>query len=63
MFANFIVNESGAVTVDWVVLTAGLAGLGLAVVGLFANSVEEPASAVNSLLQEEVVSSSLAFND
>ena len=29
---NFITNESGAVTVDWVVLTAAIAGLGLAVV-------------------------------
>ena len=28
---NFSKDESGAVTVDWVVLTAGIVGLGLAV--------------------------------
>ena len=28
---NFLKSESGAVTVDWVVLTAGLVGVGLVV--------------------------------
>ena len=28
-FNTFVTNDSGAVTVDWVVLTAGLVGLGL----------------------------------
>ncbi|MEZ5751473.1 MAG: hypothetical protein R3D60_05695 [Paracoccaceae bacterium] len=32
MIKNFIANESGAVTVDWVVLTAAIVGLGLAVI-------------------------------
>ena len=31
-FKNFAANESGAVTVDWVVLTAAIVGLGLAVI-------------------------------
>jgi Flp pilus assembly pilin Flp len=31
MFMNFINDESGAVTVDWVVLTAAVVGLGLIV--------------------------------
>ena len=31
-FSNFLHDESGAVTVDWVVLTAAIVGLGLAVV-------------------------------
>ena len=31
-FAAFISSEDGAVTVDWVVLTAGIVALGLAVV-------------------------------
>ena len=30
-FASFLNDESGAVTVDWVVLTAAVVGLGLAV--------------------------------
>lgn len=29
---NFAADESGAVTVDWVVLTAAIVGLGLAVI-------------------------------
>jgi Flp pilus assembly pilin Flp len=35
LFANikaFSANESGAVTVDWVVLTAAIVGLGIAVI-------------------------------
>ena len=30
-FNNFLKDESGAVTVDWVVLTAAIVGLGIAV--------------------------------
>ena len=29
---NFIISESGAVTVDWVVLTAAIVGLGVSVI-------------------------------
>lgn len=32
MIENFCNDESGAVTVDWVVLTAAIVGLGLAVI-------------------------------
>ncbi|MCL4675680.1 MAG: hypothetical protein KJZ59_06580 [Pararhodobacter sp.] len=32
LIKNFAADESGAVTVDWVVLTAAIVGLGLAVV-------------------------------
>ena len=31
MIKNFCTNESGAITVDWVVLTAAIVGLGIAV--------------------------------
>ena len=43
MFANiksFAANESGAVTVDWVVLTAAIVGLGIAVVTSVRGGVE-----------------------
>lgn len=33
---DFVKNESGAVTVDWVVLTAGVVALAVAVVALLA---------------------------
>ncbi|UWQ95093.1 hypothetical protein K3728_15590 [Rhodobacteraceae bacterium M385] len=38
---NFAADESGAVTVDWVVLTAALVGLGLAVMAVVSNGVED----------------------
>jgi Flp pilus assembly pilin Flp len=34
---KFLASESGAVTVDWVVLTAAIVGLGVAVVSTVAN--------------------------
>ncbi|QXT39304.1 Flp family type IVb pilin [Gymnodinialimonas ceratoperidinii] len=37
---NFAADESGAVTVDWVVLTAALVGLGLAVMAVVSGGVE-----------------------
>ncbi len=57
---NFIVkklrglvrDESGAVTVDWVALTAGILLLGIAVVyAIFSNGVAPLSSAINSNLQ------------
>ncbi|KCV83094.1 hypothetical protein ATO10_05772 [Actibacterium atlanticum] len=36
-FSKFITSESGAVTVDWVVLTAAVVGLGFSVILIFAN--------------------------
>ena len=40
LFKNFSKDESGAVTVDWVVLTAAIVGLGLAVVATVRTSVD-----------------------
>ena len=37
---SFAADESGAVTVDWVVLTAALVGLGLAVMAVVSGGVE-----------------------
>ncbi|WP_120502253.1 Flp family type IVb pilin [Roseovarius sp. EL26] len=38
-FKNFRKNEDGAVTVDWVVLTAAVVGLGIAGVATVSNGV------------------------
>jgi Flp pilus assembly pilin Flp len=38
---TFAADESGAVTVDWVVLTAALVGLGLAVMGVVRGGVND----------------------
>ena len=40
LIKNFAKSESGAVTVDWVVLTAAIVGLGLAVMAVVSGGVE-----------------------
>ncbi|HGG05987.1 MAG TPA: hypothetical protein ENK28_11050 [Aliiroseovarius sp.] len=49
-FTNFLNDESGAVTVDWVVLTAAIVGLGIAVLTTISSSVEDVASAIDTQL-------------
>jgi Flp pilus assembly pilin Flp len=39
LIKNFAKSESGAVTVDWVVLTAAIVGLGLAVMAVVSDGV------------------------
>lgn len=41
IFKTFKNEESGAVTVDWVVLTAAIVGLGLVVIQVVAPAVNE----------------------
>ena len=52
-FANiktFAADESGAVTVDWVVLTAAIVGLGIAVVASVRGGVENVGSEISRSL-------------
>lgn len=50
-FQNFIRDESGAVTIDWVALTAGILLLAIALVyGIFNNGVTPLVSRINSSL-------------
>ena len=44
-------DESGAVTVDWVVLTAALVGLGLAVMGVVSGGIEDLSTDISSALE------------
>jgi len=53
---SFVANESGAVTVDWVVLTAAIVGLGLAVI----TSVRTGVSALGSDISNSLSSASVA---
>ena len=56
-FKNFLGNESGAVTVDWVVLTAAIVGLGLAVITSVRSGVQALGTDIsNSLTSASVVS-------
>jgi Flp pilus assembly pilin Flp len=45
---TFAADESGAVTVDWVVLTAALVGLGLAVMGVISGGIETLTGNINA---------------
>ncbi len=47
----FIEDESGAVTANWVVLTAGIVGLALAAYGVIASGVGAQAGAIKASLQ------------
>ena len=47
---TFIQNDSGAVTVDWVVLTAAMVGFGLAVVTVVGGGVEDHSGELQAAL-------------
>ena len=50
MFNEFLNDESGAVTVDWVVLTAAIVGLGIAVLSSVGGGTTELAGKISSSL-------------
>lgn len=52
---TFINDESGAVTVDWVVLTAALVGLGLAVMSVVSGGIENLSSDIGQSLANQAV--------
>ncbi|RMA44248.1 Flp family type IVb pilin [Rhodophyticola porphyridii] len=49
---TFFADESGAVTVDWVVLTAALVGLGLAVISVVSGGMEELSTDIGQALTD-----------
>ena len=62
LFANikiFAADESGAVTVDWVVLTAAIVGLGIAVVA----SVRTGTMSIAGGIQESLTSETATVAD
>ena len=48
---SFCSDQSGAVTVDWVVLTAALVGLGLAVMSIVSGGIEELSDDISNALE------------
>ena len=56
MIKNFAADESGAVTVDWVVLTAAIVGLGLAVMSVISGSTEELTGKIGTAMHNMSVS-------
>ena len=55
LFKNFRADESGAVTVDWVVLTAAIVGLGLVVMQTVGGGVKDLAGDINTNLTTSTV--------
>jgi Flp pilus assembly pilin Flp len=49
-FKNFANDEAGAVTVDWVVLTAAIVGLGLAVIASVRTGTSDLATDIQTSL-------------
>jgi hypothetical protein len=57
VFEKFIKSESGAVTVDWVVLTAGIIGLGVAVTFSIGTGTGKLADKIESNLGDTTIAS------
>ena len=55
---SFITDDSGAVTVDWVVLTAATVGLGLATMAVVSAGVEDLSGDVSGQMESQVISAS-----
>ena len=51
-FSAFLKDEAGAVTVDWVVLTAAIVGLGLLVFNFVRPAVSDLAQGIGSNLDD-----------
>jgi len=58
LFNAFLNDESGAVTVDWVVLTAAIVGLGIAVLTSVGNGTTTLADKISSNLASSDVTTS-----
>ena len=55
LFKNFKNDESGAVTVDWVVLTAAIVGLGIAVLTAVSGGTTALSGKISSSLNAQTV--------
>ena len=54
LFTNFFADEDGAVTVDWVVLTAAIVGLGIAVLSTVAGGSGDLATGIGEYLSGSI---------
>ena len=57
----FWADESGAATIDWVVLTAASVGLGIAVMGEIQDGVESLSREIDTVLRSDIIRTS--FDD
>ncbi len=56
LFKNFVADESGAVTVDWVVLTAAIVGLGIAVMASVSDGLQNLSGDIQNQLTTQGIS-------
>ncbi len=54
-FQDFRIDDSGAVTVDWVVLTAAIVGLSIAVIGSISGGALDQANGLGANLSARTV--------
>ena len=57
-FKEFILEEEGAVTVDWVVLTAVVAGMGFAVIASIAGGALDHSTGLGAHLNSRTITTS-----
>ncbi|WP_028030308.1 Flp family type IVb pilin [Gemmobacter nectariphilus] len=55
LLKKFRADESGAVTVDWVVLTAAIVGLGVVVINTVGGGIETVAGEMATKIEETTV--------
>jgi Flp pilus assembly pilin Flp len=53
---SFLADESGAVAVDWVVLTAAVTGMGLATIAMTSGGLEDLSGDIRTTLSEQISS-------
>jgi len=53
--ARFLQSEDGAVTVDWVVLTAAIVGLGVAVIGTVSDGALDHSSGLGAHIEAQEI--------
>lgn len=54
-FSQFTNDESGAVTVDWVVLTAGIVGLSIAALVMIGDETTQQAADIGATIETQDV--------
>ncbi len=55
LIKSFRNDEDGAVTVDWVVLTAAIVGLGIATLGVVRNGVQDLSGDIEGTLTGQMI--------
>ena len=60
LIKNFRNDDSGAVTVDWVVLTAAMVGLGIAVVATVGGGVSGMGTTISTALSGAAIGTDLS---